>query len=160
MQPDPRYMQIIFWLCEPKTDCNPYFMQYFCVETMRSCELFSIPWMLCSKRWKITIGHLPQKSSEKSDFAEKSELMVQNTRLGLYTRSWLCFTPVTRTRTKTTRTTRTTHQSLSEGGVLEGWNLTHRLLMGFWLSSWGNGPCHKRNKNNNTKKNFQAQNFF
>ena len=46
-----------------------------------------------------------------------------------------------------TRRTRTSHQNLSEGGVLEGWNLTHRLLMGFWLSSGGNDPCHKRNKN-------------
>ena len=26
------------------------------------------------------------------------------------------------------------HQNLSEGVVLEGWNLTNRLLMGFWLS--------------------------
>ena len=35
--------------------------------------------------------------------------------------------------------------------------MTHRLLMGFWLSSGGNDPCHKRNKNikknpNNKKK--------
>ena len=36
-----------------------------------------------------------------------------------------------------TTTTRTPHQNLSEGGVLEGWNLTHRLHMGFWLSIGG-----------------------
>ena len=35
--------------------------------------------------------------------------------------------------------------------------------MGFWLSSGGNDPCYKRNKNNKknpTKNLFQAQNFF
>ena len=46
------------------------------------------------------------------------------------------------------------HQNLSEGGVLEGWNLTQRLLMGFWLSlrvRGRNEPCHKKNKKNPTK---------
>ena len=31
------------------------------------------------------------------------------------------------------------HQNLSEGGVLEGQNLAHRLLIGFWLSLGGQG---------------------
>ena len=57
---------------------------------------------------------------------------MSNSRLSLKTKSWLCFTPVTRT--TTTTTTRTPHQNISEGGVLEGWNLTHRPIMGFWLS--------------------------
>ena len=56
---------------------------------------------------------------------------LSNSRLSLKTKSWLCFTPVTRTRT---RTRTAPHQNLSEGGVLEGWNLTHRPIMGFWLS--------------------------
>ena len=69
--------------------------------------------------------------------------ILSNSRLSLKTKSWLCFTPVTRTRTRRRRTrrrrttTRTPHQNLSVGGVLEGWNLTHRLLMGFWLSLGG-----------------------
>ena len=58
---------------------------------------------------------------------------LSNSRLSLKTKSWLCFTPVTRTR-RTRRTRRTTpHQNLSEGGVLKYSNLTFRLLMGFWL---------------------------
>ena len=34
---------------------------------------------------------------------------------------------------------KTPHQNLSEGRVLEGGYLTHRLLMGFWLSLGGQG---------------------
>ena len=74
---------------------------------------------------------------------------MSNSRLSLKTKSWLCFTPVTRTTTP--------HQNLSVGSILEGWNLTHRLLRGFWLSLGGMGPSHKKNKNN---KNFWTQNFF
>ena len=67
-------------------------------------------------------------------FLRASSLML-NYRVSLQTRSWLCFTHVTRTRTRTRRRRwRTPHQNLAEGGVLEGLNLTLRLLMGFWLS--------------------------
>ena len=45
----------------------------------------------------------------------------------------IVFTSVTRT--TTTRTT--PHQNLPEGDVLKGLNLTHRLLMGFWLCLGG-----------------------
>ena len=30
-------------------------------------------------------------------------------------------------------------QNISEGGVLEVWNLTHKLHMSFWLRLWGYG---------------------
>ena len=43
---------------------------------------------------------------------------LSNSRLSLKTKSWLCFTPVTRTTRRRTRTT--PHQNLSEEGVLEG----------------------------------------
>ena len=61
---------------------------------------------------------------------------LSNSRLSLKTKSWLCFTPVTRrtrrrtrrTRRRTRRTrTRTPHQNLSEGSVLQTWNLVPRL---------------------------------
>ena len=58
--------------------------------------------------------------------------ILSNSRLSLKPRSWLCFTPVTR---KTTTRRRTPHQNLLEGDVLEGWNLTHRLLNS-WAFGW------------------------
>ena len=56
-----------------------------------------------------------------------------------------------------TRTTWTPCQILSEGGVLEGWNLVHRLLMVFWLSLGGEGPMsqEEQEQQEHPKQNIQ-----
>ena len=55
----------------------------------------------------------------------KSLLSNSRPRPRLKSRSWLCFTPVTRTRTRRTRTT--PHQNLQEGIKVQVWNLAHSL---------------------------------
>ena len=65
MHPDPRYIQNCFltlWAKpnrQPKTDFNQYLGQYwvllqtdFCVETVRSCRSFWVPWKLHSEQEK------------------------------------------------------------------------------------------------------------
>ena len=96
-------------------------------------------------------------SEIESSFFLYSVLFLSNSRLSLKTKSWLCFTPVTRRTTRRTRT-RTPHQNLSDGSVLEGWNLTHRLLMGFWLSLGGQGSMSQEEQEQQQK--FESQIFF
>ena len=83
----------------------------------------------CQKRSKRIVTNIKMNTLHITADCLRRKIL-SNSRLSLNTKSWLCFNPVTRT----TRTRTTPHQNLSEGGVLEGWNLTYRILMGFWLS--------------------------
>ena len=71
---------------------------------------------------------------------------VQGPDFSLGTKSWHCFSPVT------TTTTRTPHQNLSDWGVLEVRNLTHKLLRDLWLSLGGQaseGPMSQEKQEQN-----------
>ena len=84
-------------------------------------------------------------------------LLLSNSRLSLKTKSWLCFTPVTRT---TRKRTTTPHQNLSVGSILKGWNLTHRLLRACWLSLGGYGSKSQEEQEQQQQKNFSPKFLF
>ena len=98
---------------------------------------FQLLWyMLCTEEGSATWWCTSTQNSAVNIFCQAP---VQSPDFSLGTRSWLCFPPVT----TTTRTNKNPHQNLAEGEVLEIRNLTHKLLMGYWLSlgSWGSeGP--------------------